>query len=101
MRNRSIIEHDITKIIIMHRNLDELRLAISSVDEKLLTLLSERMELSVLVALYKKKHNLPIFDPKREEDMLLAYEQKVDFEIWPIFTAIIAESKRIQKGVHS
>ena len=81
MRNRSIIEHDITKIIIMHRNLDELRLAISSVDEKLLTLLSERMELSVLVALYKKKHNLPIFDPKREEDMLLAYEQKVDFEI--------------------
>ncbi len=101
MRNRSIIEHDITKIIIMHRNLDELRLAISSVDEKLLTLLSERMELSVLVALYKKKHNLPIFDPKREEDMLLTYEQKVDFEIWPIFTAIIAESKRIQKGVHS
>lgn len=81
MRNRSIIEHDITKIIIMHRNLDELRLAISSVDEKILTLLSERMELSVLVALYKKKHNLPIFDPKREEDMLLAYEQKVDFEI--------------------
>ncbi len=81
MRNRSIIEHDITKIIIMHRNLDELRLAISSVDEKLLTLLSERMELSVLVALYKKKHNLPIFDPKREEDMLLTYEQKVDFEI--------------------
>jgi chorismate mutase len=39
------------------------------------------MELSVLVALYKKKQNLPIFDPKREEDMLLAYEQKVDFEI--------------------
>jgi chorismate mutase len=36
---------------------------------------------SVLVALYKKKHNLPIFDPKREEDMLLTYEQKVDFEI--------------------
>ena len=65
----------------MHRNLDELRLAISSVDEKILTLLSERMELSVLVALYKKKHNLPIFDPKREEDMLLTYEQKVDFEI--------------------
>jgi chorismate mutase len=83
----------------MSRNLTELRAEISSIDEKILALLTERMNLSVLVALFKKNHNLPIFDPKREEEMLLRYEEKVDFECSSIFRAIIDESKRIQKGI--
>lgn len=85
----------------MTRDLPQLRSEITSIDEQILALLTERMNLSVLVAIYKKNHQLPVFDQKREQEMLQAYDAKVDFEVSAIFSAILEESKRIQKGVLS
>lgn len=65
----------------MTNDLARLRSEITLIDEKLLDLLSERMKISKSVALYKKAHDLPVFDPKREEEILRAYSERVDFEV--------------------
>ncbi|GAB0174556.1 MAG: hypothetical protein HHAS10_04350 [Candidatus Altimarinota bacterium] len=83
----------------MTNNLIDLRKEISAIDEKILELLSRRMELSKEVALYKKANSMQIFDSRREEEILSSYDEKVDFEIRDIFRAIIEESKRIQRGI--
>lgn len=83
----------------MTNNLIDLRKEISAIDEKILELLSRRMELSKAVALYKKANSMPIFDARREEEILSSYDKKVDFETRDIFRAIIEESKRIQRGI--
>ena len=61
--------------------LDELRSKITIIDMRLLELLEERMEISKEIAHYKKEQGLPVFDPKREEELLLLYQKKVDFQV--------------------
>lgn len=51
-------------------NLDELRFEIDKIDSELVSLFSERMDVSAKVAEYKKEHNLPVYDPVREEKKL-------------------------------
>lgn len=53
--------------------LDDLRRQIDRCDEKLLTLLEERMEIVDQIGRYKKEHGLPIYDQKREEQILQRY----------------------------
>lgn len=53
--------------------LDDLRRQIDRCDEKLLTLLEERMEIVDQIGRYKKQHGLPIYDQKREEQILQRY----------------------------
>ncbi len=77
-------------------SLDNLRAEISKIDQEILSLLSERMNLSKKVAEYKKEKNLPIFDPKRENELLTRYQASVDFDVSSIYRAIMEESKRIQ-----
>ncbi|MCF0110287.1 MAG: bifunctional chorismate mutase/prephenate dehydratase [Erysipelotrichaceae bacterium] len=50
--------------------LEEARLIINETDEKIAELFERRMEAVRQVALYKKEHNLPIFDPSREDYLL-------------------------------
>ena len=50
--------------------LTELRLEIDRIDSELVSLFSERMDVSAKVAEYKKEHNLPVFDPVRESEKL-------------------------------
>ena len=50
--------------------LTELRLEIDRIDSELVSLFSERMDISAKVAEYKKEHNLPVFDPVRESEKL-------------------------------
>ena len=50
--------------------LKELRLEIDRIDSELVSLFSERMDISAKVAEYKKEHNLPVFDPVRESEKL-------------------------------
>ena len=85
----------------MSKDLISIRNAISSLDEAILSLLSERMRLAGEIAIYKKEHNLPIFDPKRESEILEAYAKLVDFDIRNIFQAIMEESKKIQNKIIS
>ena len=50
--------------------LTELRLEIDRIDSELVSLFSERMDISAKVAEYKKEHGLPVFDPVRESEKL-------------------------------
>ena len=55
-------------------NLEEIRTEIDALKE-LLALFERRMDLCRDVALYKKEHNLPVFQPEREEKLLDKIEQ--------------------------
>jgi len=61
-------------------DLNELRLEIDKIDEQLIKLFEERMETSKRVAKFKKLHNIPIFDPKRELEILTNLTAKVKKE---------------------
>lgn len=50
--------------------LDGLRIKISALDEKLVALLNERAKLAVEVGKVKRRHNVPIFTPHREQEVL-------------------------------
>lgn len=54
----------------MELNLDEIRKEISDINDNMLSLFIKRMELSAKVAEYKKAHDLPTLDRKREEAIL-------------------------------
>ena len=56
-------------------NLEEIRTEIDALDKQLLALFERRMDLCRDVALYKKEHNLPVFQPEREEKLLEKIEQ--------------------------
>ena len=51
-------------------DLTEIRQAINRVDDELVRLFTERMGLASQVAAYKKEHNMPIFVPAREREIL-------------------------------
>ncbi len=51
-------------------NLDELRQSINDIDSQILTLLISRSEISREVAKYKQEHNMEIFQPQREIELL-------------------------------
>ena len=53
-----------------NRTLETLRKEIDSVDEKIVSLLSERQRVVELVTAFKKTNNLPIYHPAREEDLI-------------------------------
>ena len=50
--------------------LDEARIEINLIDEKMITLFKERMALAKEIALYKKANNLAVYDEKREEALV-------------------------------
>lgn len=52
------------------RELKEAREAIDRIDGEMAALFEERMEAAVKVASYKKKTGMPIFDPRREEEII-------------------------------
>ena len=51
-------------------DLDAIRTRINTIDAQLAQLFEERMQVVAQVAAYKKEHNLPIRDSKREQEVL-------------------------------
>lgn len=51
-------------------DLEKIRQEIDVIDRQLVRLLEDRMALVSQVATYKKKNAIPIFDPRREEELL-------------------------------
>lgn len=51
-------------------NLQDAREKINKIDEKMLELFKERMEVASEVARFKKENNIPIFDEKREQEII-------------------------------
>ena len=73
--------------------LTKLRQSISRIDSELLRLLDERMELADWVAEYKWEHDLPVFDPVREAEIL----EKIPEEYQGIWKEMMDVSKRRQE----
>jgi chorismate mutase/prephenate dehydratase len=48
-------------------SLDEFRAYLDTIDTQLMTLLSQRAQVVLQVADYKRQHNLPVYVPEREE----------------------------------
>lgn len=51
-------------------DISDLRAHIDQIDSKMLELFKERLEVADAVAVYKEEHHLPIFDRKREHELL-------------------------------
>lgn len=51
-------------------NIDELRLEIDEIDSQLTELFEKRMETAALIAEYKQKNSLPVFNREREREVL-------------------------------
>ena len=61
--------------------LNEIRNQIDQVDDQLVQLFTKRMHLSEEVAKYKKEHNLPIYVPAREREILMDVAKKAGPEM--------------------
>ena len=57
--------------------LELMRIKIDEIDDKLLLLFKERLEVSKKIGLLKKKHNMKIFDPQREQEIIDSCTQNV------------------------
>ena len=53
-----------------YMELKDLRNKIDQIDQELVTLIEQRLEVVKQIGEYKKKHNLPILDQNREQEVL-------------------------------
>ena len=59
------------------KNLNEIRKEISEIDKEMARLFEKRMNAAGEVAAYKKEHALPIFDGKRENELIKANSEAI------------------------
>ena len=86
----------------LSEELQELRKEIDTIDKQIVNLIDERMKISVKVGETKKKYNAPIFDPKREKEVIaskinLLENKELSNLITTIYNDIMYTSKQIQK----
>lgn len=83
-------------------DISKMRDDIDKIDSKIIALLEERFSLSREIGRYKKMQNLPVFDEKREKNIIENIGIKVkDESITPciisIYHAILSRSKDLQE----
>lgn len=83
-------------------DLKDLRKQINEIDDEILSLYLKRMNISKQIGQYKKEHNLPIYDQKREEELINNLLNKIDNNelkenYKKIIQLILIESKNQQK----
>lgn len=83
-------------------NLDEYRKDINKIDEKLSELFQERLMIVEKIALYKKEHDIEIYDKTREEQVVInalntLKNEKFSEEIKEFFKSMMDISKSYQK----
>jgi chorismate mutase len=89
----------------MANKMEKIRKQIDRIDLVLITALAERMSLMPEIAEYKKANNIPIYQEKREEEVMkrlkkIANEQNLDEDfVEEIFLSVFNEAKRIQQEV--
>lgn len=80
-------------------DLNELRLEINEITKQMVELFEKRLDVSKQVAEYKKEHNLPIFQPEREKEVIALYTKDARYK--KLTTQFIEElmelSKQLQK----
>ena len=86
-------------------DLQKLRRSIDAIDRQILDLVTERAKLALAVGELKRTHQLPIYDPDREREMLdeLAAEAKAPLgadAVRRLFECVITESRLLQQRHH-
>ena len=81
--------------------LDEARVKINEIDRKMISLFEERMKAVLDVLKYKKEHNLPVFDEKREIELIkknldLLQDESLKESYLIFFNGILEASKKYQ-----
>ena len=81
--------------------IDEARVKINEIDKKMVKLFEERMKAVLEVLKYKKEHNLPVFDEKRELELIernlsLLQDESLKEYYLIFFNALLVSSKKYQ-----
>ena len=81
--------------------IDEARVKINEIDKKMVELFEERMKAVLEVLKYKKEHNLPVFDEKRELELIernisLLQDESLKEYYLIFFNALLLSSKKYQ-----
>ena len=81
--------------------LDEARVKINEIDKKMISLFEERMKAVLAVLKYKKEHNLPVFDEKREIELIkknldLLQDESLKEYYLIFFNGLLEASKKYQ-----
>ena len=87
------------------KRLSKVRKEIDEIDEKLVYLISKRIEYGKEIAYLKMELNCPIKDEKREKEIKdrickLCEKYNLDFEVvWSVIKILIDYNKRVQREV--
>ena len=84
--------------------LDELRAQIDDIDAQMIALFEKRMSVTKQVGEFKKEHDLPVLDQKREAEVLAKKEamlknKYLKTEVKDFFSSIMAISRRQQRAL--
>jgi chorismate mutase/prephenate dehydrogenase len=86
----------------MSAHLRELRDEIDEIDREIVELLAKRLRLVMKVGEFKRAHDLAIYDPDRERDLLARVAKHAPAPLEPemaqrIFQCVIQESRDLEK----
>jgi chorismate mutase len=84
--------------------LEKLRGKIDVIDRKLLPLLAQRAAHAQAIGSIKKKNGLPVYSPKREQNILTRLCQKArppltSAAVCAIYKTIMRESRKLQRSL--
>lgn len=84
------------------KDLNEARLLLNDIDDKMKALFIERMSIIKEIAEYKKNNNLPIYDSNREKEMIERLSKdtgEVKDNYIEFLNSILKESKKYQENI--
>lgn len=83
-------------------DLKDIRKNITEIDNEMADLFTKRMELVAQVAQYKKHKGLPIFDPKREEQVIAGGTNRIkDPELKPYYMNFLKTTMKVSRSYQS
>ncbi|MFA6815264.1 MAG: chorismate mutase [Lentisphaeria bacterium] len=86
------------------KDLLECRKMIDEIDQKIVSLICERMAVTADIAVYKKAHDLPVLNRAREEDMLIRLNKKAGpafgLYVQELYEKIFAVSRAYQEKLN-
>ena len=83
------------------KSLVECRNELNEIDSQIQELFIKRMDCVRNVAFYKIVHELPIYDPKREEEMIERLSKTVDKSLQPYYVKVLKELLKVSKEYQS
>ncbi len=78
-------------------DLELYRTHIDDIDVQIAQLFERRMEVASNIAQYKRIHNMPIFDPVREEAVLHSRKSLVNEKLQPYFQKFMKDLMNVSK----